>query len=278
MREARRSGALEILSTSSADDISLTAEQVDRLIIQFVSWALAEKKAIRAWARYHLHTKRIQTVRRSAGPWTAEGRTTEFHRLQAALPDLPADELWFAYQTFVRAAQYFDVVGESTPYFVHPIRERAFEDPVSPNRTLLSWSWGRYLLRLMQDGEMRRHPGVVAETVCRIRELTREHGASAYSLELLSPKARSERLLDVAVRARFPVSLQTQTRDLMAGALEGGALAAAPFKPMVTYVLGMGAVLARRWKGGLPGTVARIPFIKGKVELPGQEAGWSRSG
>lgn len=129
------------------------------------------------------------------------------------------------------------------------------------------WSWGQYLLLLIKNREMKRSLGHVLERVCRINALTKEYGASAYDLTSLSPQARSGRLIEVAVRAKLPVSLQSKTRNIMVGTLEGGAYAAAPFRPMATYVLGFGAILARRWSGGVPSGLARIPYIKGRVEM-----------
>jgi len=261
MEDAVRAGILAPVSDAAAEEVTLTEAELETELDRFVRWANANMTKVLSWTHYHLHTPRIQVVRRHVGPWKSEGRESEVSRLVAALPMLPVENLWFAYQTYVRTVQYYQIAGKATAYFPHPIRETALGEPPSHKQSFNSWSWGIFLYELMKGGVIKRDRRLIVHKVAQIKEITEECEASIYNLDGLSLREQSDRLVEVAVRVKMPMSVEARSRKLITALAHDDVDFADPIKPKLTYVLGQDTVLAKRRNG----RTIRIPYFKARV-------------
>lgn len=268
--EGSKRNLLEMDTKGSADEVQLPTEVLRREFKNFSNLASANAREIAEWVKYHrsssrivdLHTAAKSTWKQADKVWKRRSRSEL--RQTAGLSD---EDLNFAYETFLRAIQYHHILGASVPYIPHPIRDRAFGQVPTVLQYQKQWSWGRYFTKLMNNERVPKDIAWLLDEVSEVRDLTRKYNATWYDLDEVPRQEQIELLSTIAAESNLPAKLKDSTHKVIKFALGTGAVLSSGV-PVLSIVLGLGAVAVNLWSGNLPGVLGKVQIFKGQLVWP----------
>lgn len=267
---------LSVVSDISAEEVVLPANLIRSEYLIFAEWSKQHINELAGWSRYVLETPRLIHVRKSTpGPWElSEAAWPQKLGSQLAVQTgIPESDLKFSFQVFVRAVQYHKILGDSIPYFAHPIRERALGFLPVLREQKVQWSWGRYFVELFNRNRVPREVDWLLENVSRVRETMRKQQVNWYDLCERPRREQIEVLSGIASESTLPANLKDTTHRAIRIALTASAVVTSGIPvfgfPVIGVVLGLGAVAVEYWNGGIPGKLGKLNAFKGRLVWPG---------
>lgn len=268
--EGGNRGLLEAKTDVSAEEVQLTSDQLIMEYQNFTEWARQEAVALAAWGKFHREAPRIaeshpiHVPRHLVDDFWSTGRGDDLVR-QTGIPDA---DLNYAFDVFVRSIQYHRILGETTLYFSHPVRDRALGALPVLVQHQDQWSWGRYLVQLIQEERASRDIGWLLDTVSAVRTLTRKYNATWYNLGQRPRPEQLALLSTIASESDLPAKLKDSIQRAMKIALAVGIVISSSI-PVVSVILGLGSIAVEFWSGKVPGRLGTIPVFKGRLVWPG---------
>jgi hypothetical protein len=178
------------------------------------------------------------------------------------------NDLCYAFDVYARSIQYHKILGEGTSYFAHPVRESAFTYLPTLVKYQNMWSWGQFFIQAVKANPHYRDTDWILEKIFSIKNTTQKYNATWYDLANVSEKAQVELLTTIAVESELPSIIKDETYKKIKLILNLGTVLSA-FVPLLTVILGTGAVAVEFWNREMPAKAGKLSIIKGHLEWPG---------
>ena len=267
--EARKRNWLEIKTDVSTDEVQLSSGLLASEYKNFIEWARQNALELAALIEYQ-KLPHLREIRQALVPtqlvdeFWATRRDDELSRQI----DIPDADLKTSFDAFARGVQYHRVLGDTIPYFPHPIRDHALGFLPTILHHQNQWSWGRYFVQLTEQERAPRDIEWLLDRVSPVRDLARKYNATWYALGQRPRHEQLELLSTIASESDLPAKLKDPTGKAIRTALEVGAVISFAV-PVVSVVLGLGVVAVELWSGEVPGWLSKISALKGHLLWPG---------
>ena len=266
--EGEKRGLLGVKTDITADEVQLPFDLLASEYRIFSSWAEQNALDLAWWLEYykvprHIRIRNVMVPRYLLDDfWATHGDEGLSSRIGVTL-----DELRFTFEFFIRGIRYHHVIGETIPYFAHPVRDRALGFLPIQAHHQMQWSWGKYFTQLFEREKAPRDIRWLLDRLCSIRDLTRKYNATWYTLSQRNRQTQVEILSTIASESDLPATVKDSTQRALKAALAIGAAASSPI-PVVSIILSLGLVAVEYWSGTVPGRLGKIPAFKGHLEWP----------
>lgn len=267
--EAKKQNLILFKTDVSADEIRLPIDILSKEYIRFSSWAKEHSLELNSWLEYYQNPDHAK-LRSKLVPkylvhefWSMKEKD-DLHRETR----IPESELEFAFDFFVRGIKYHQMLGENTPFFPHPARERAFGFAPIEFQGQNQWSWGEYFIHLLGENENKRDIIWLVDKISSIHLLTQKYNASWYNIKQHPISSQLDLLSTIASEADMPAKIKDKAHKALKASLGIGTILTAGI-PLVSVVLGFSTVLVELWNKDIPGKFGKIPIFKGYLKWPG---------
>jgi hypothetical protein len=269
--EGKKFGLIEAKTDASADQIQLSAKQLEKEYKLFVKWARENAVLLAGWMKFHREAPRIARSHALHVPkhiiddfWDKK-QTEELSRQTGIVePDLN-----YAFDVFARSIMYHKILGEDIPYFAHPVRDRAFDYLPVIAQYQERWSWGQYFVQMYNRDNSYRDITWLLEKLSSIQETTFKYNSTWYNPNNQSPNLQIDLLSSIASDSGLPAKLKNDIHKMLKiGLSVGTALLSIPL-PVASIILGLGAVAVESWSGNVSGNLGKMKVFKGHLEWPG---------
>ncbi|MBC7773989.1 MAG: hypothetical protein H7246_01020 [Phycisphaerae bacterium] len=274
--EGQKHGLIRPKMGAAADQVQLPPEELAKELENFYKWAIENSTDLKSWMRLHRESPRIAISHPEHVPkhQVEEFLETNHGEELAGSLGMSFADFNYAFDVFARSVQYYHVLGESTRYFAHPIRDRAFGHMPILTELQKQWSWGRYFLRLIQETPKYKDIGWMLDKVSSIRNLTQKYNAAWYDLVGQSQPVQIELLETIASECDLPAKLKTSTRKKINATVNIGAGMVSAYvlasMPVVAVILQTGSTyILDNWNGAVSGKLGRVSIFKGHLQWDG---------
>lgn len=267
--EGAKRDLLVVKTTVTADEVQLPLDILTSEYQIFSTWAEHNAPNLAWWIEYYKVPRHIQ-IRNVMVPtyllddfWVGHSDNRLSQRV-----GIPDADLKFAFEFFVRGIRYHHILGDSIPYFAHPVREHALGFVPVQVQHQAQWSWGNYFVQLFREERAPQNIDWMLDRMTSIKHLARKYNASWYTLNQRARDAQVEVLSTIASESDLPARLKDPVHKAIKATLAVGAALSSSI-PLVSIVLSLGLVAVEFWSGGVPGKLGKIPVFKGHLEWPG---------
>lgn len=281
LRTLRENGQILPERKTAADLNPLPNKFLAERFLEFDSWARdpANRSTLLGFVRFY-RTTGIRKQHKSRIKSDVLDYTSSFwrsHKNPARLAShlgITNAKLKYTFDSAIRGVVYDQILEpQGITYFPHPVRLRPFSTRSSSRQQFRKkWSWGRALSRLILQERLKSNPAYIAERFARIRNEILTAKASWYDLQDANFAEYRDAITSVASKAGLPANVKEDVCFWAEKTLEGASIitkVALPESPLVSVTLAMGAFNLGWSSIRVPGTFARLKFLRGLLTWPG---------
>lgn len=287
-RDAQQRSLLSPVLGPSADQIEIRPDDRVVYLCVFHTWLEHPTNAARLEAWLRLHFENIDVAR--GHQLSVPDRYLATSYQLANLPSLAARlgigvaQLDYAFDVFVRTVQYHIALGESRPYFPHPLRDTLILDcDTAPVPKRVVFSWGAYVAHVVEINPSYRSAAFILDTIEALREEVhaahRGVAPTYYALSGLPSKQQIALIEATAADAKLPGKLKDDVQktlkkniDAVQWVLSGVAGVTIPEaidKMFAVLLINSGVYKIKELVGSiLPGAMSGMRLLKGRMEWP----------
>jgi hypothetical protein len=239
--EADKHGLLQLKKDVSADEVRLPPKVLATEYQNFSSWSKQHTVELAEWLNYYKDPHNAEL--RSAVLPTYLAHDFWFTRRKDNLGQelgIRDSELEFAFDFFLRGIKYHKILGETIPYFPHPVRRFAFGLLPAQAQREQEWSWGQYFIKLLKADQEKRDLKWLMDTLSSIHDLTMKYDATWYTSIQRTTAQQVELLSTIASESDLPAKLKESTHKTLKMLLAIGGAASSLTVPLVGVILESG--------------------------------------
>lgn len=263
------------LSGTTAQHYSPLTVDLEQQFLRFYDWASRNAANLNDWLSLHftidVKQQHFLRLRHEVQHPVSQFWSTRKGDVGILIDRIGAtdEELRYAFDVMYRGLQYSDMT-RGRRYFNHPIR-----DPLLPPSALPSihrYSFGRALLRGIAEKRIPKDLSLLGDTIAILKEGTHDPTRPCTWLASrdLDDDEVTKRLLAVSATGKLPTRVKSELRKSTAELAAAGGLGfALAGEHGVALALDSCALVLEKWSGSVPPIVAKVPVLRGVIEIPG---------
>jgi hypothetical protein len=276
MGDLQSAGLLQGDDAIIAEDIPLGQLDLETDFLSFSRWARTHRVVVKQWVEFHhqpelkkRHKTQLPTIVNVAVQEFFDRNPSRFNSLASAVRTTPK-RILYSFDVASRGRQYAALLGGSSNYYSHPIREPVLNAAETRRTTIRhAFSWGRYLAWALRSGRLHRTTPDVIEVMGSLKRSIARLKADARHLSTMEPSVRKGLLNQVAAEAGLPATLRADVHEYIEHFFSYTHIAVALLDaPSIHLSVAIGNFVANN-VSMVPGWLPRIlPFFRGLVEYP----------